>query len=319
MPLAPWYYVNAERQRQGPVPLEELRALFEAGSIGPRSLVWSEGMPQWQPLEQVSAGLGIGLPPRREAEPQATASVHDGSEVVYAGFLKRFAAHVVDVVIVGIVGGVIGGIIGAIFSVALIGSGADPFAGSLLLNSISMVIGLALGLLYYGGFHASSSQATPGKMLIGIKVARGDGERLTGMRACVRFLATYINLFTLGIGWLMAAFTQRKQALHDFLCDTVVVDRFAYSPFPERQNRSLGGCAIAILIFCGLLFVVFGIALMAAIALPAFNEYTERATLGGTQAGIVDGRFPAFTLDDQGDWTCTASLDDRDLPGPCQG
>lgn len=288
MDTALWYYVNADRQRQGPVPAATIRDLATAGTVNARTLVWRQGMPQWQALEAVANELGVvlaapappSLPPsppttpRVEspapavaypdaavqqayaaqvgADPQARQGFAGDGRVVYAGFWKRFAANFIDSFIVGMVGGVIGGVIGAIFGIAMFGGGMDPGAGTLLSNGVNFLVGIALGLLYYGGFHSSGSQATPGKMLIGIKVARGDGERLTPMRAGARFLATYLNLFTLGIGWLIAAFTERKQALHDFLCDTIVVDRWAYTEFPERQNEALGGCAIAVLVICGL-------------------------------------------------------------------
>lgn len=312
MDTAPWYYVTADRQRRGPVPAATLRELAAAGSINARTLVWRQGMPQWQALEAMAGELGVALPPlppptpppaptttdgeatrvlRPEpglldpastpqapergtatdahadaavdrayaahvgADPQARHTVAGDSPVVYAGFWKRFAANFIDSFIVGMVGGVIGAVIGALFGIAMYGGGMDPAAGTLLSHAMNIVLGVVLGLVYYGGFHSSESQATPGKMLIGIKVARSDGDRLTPMRAGARFLATYLNLFTFGIGWLMAAFTERKQALHDFLCDTVVVDRWAYTEFPERQNEALGGCAVAVLVICGLLIL----------------------------------------------------------------
>jgi uncharacterized RDD family membrane protein YckC len=285
--------------------------LLDAGSISRRTLVWRQGLPQWQALEQLANELGLPAvstppapplppaPPRAApmasepaatrvlsldalepaanrateatqnsrdgvdaayaasvtADPQAATYLIRDGHVVYAGFLKRVAASFIDGVIVSVVGGVIGGMVGAVFGFALMGGDFGSSAGSNLLNLISSTMGLVLGLLYYGGFHSSESQATPGKMLIGIKVARVDGDRLTPVRAGARFLATYINLFTLGIGWLMAAFTERKQALHDFIADTVVVDRWAFTEFPERQNSELGGCAIAILIAAALLVV----------------------------------------------------------------
>ncbi|MGL6290526.1 MAG: RDD family protein [Silanimonas sp.] len=348
MENALWYYVNADRQRQGPVPTSTIRELAAAGTLNARTLVWRQGMPQWQALEQVAAGLGVTLastplaappspppasrvddaaptaarstafdpdatrvlraeprlaempgaqglsePKRAEpiaaypdaavqqayaaqvgADPQARRTLHGDGHVVYAGFWKRFAANFIDSFLVGMVGGVIGGIIGALFGLAMLGGGADPLTGSMLSNGLNFVIGIVLGLLYYGGFHSSSSQATPGKLLIGIKVARGDGDRLTPVRAGARFLATYINIFTLGIGWLLAAFTERKQALHDFICDTIVVDRWAYTEFPERQTEALGGCAIAVLVIAGLLIlgtIVATIALMAALGSGGWN------------------------------------------------
>jgi uncharacterized RDD family membrane protein YckC len=320
MENAPWYYVSADRQRQGPVPAETIRELLRSGTLNARSLVWRQGMPQWVALEGVAGELGVAadapppapLPPARaeptlatdteagatrvphaepkEAspdaamqqayaaqvgpDPQVRAVFHGDGHVVYAGFWKRFAANFIDSFIVGMVSGVIGGIIGAIFGFAIISGGGDPFTGSMLSNALNFLIGLALGLLYYGGFHSSSSQATPGKLLIGIKVARGDGDRLTPVRAGARFLAIYINFFTLGIGWLLAAFTQRKQALHDFICDTIVVDRWAYTEFPERQTEALGGCAIAVIVIAGLLIlgtIAAVFALMATLGSGGWN------------------------------------------------
>jgi type IV pilus assembly protein PilA len=61
METAPWYYVNADRQRQGPVPAATIRELAAAGSVEARTLVWRQGMPQWQPLEAMAGELGIVL------------------------------------------------------------------------------------------------------------------------------------------------------------------------------------------------------------------------------------------------------------------
>ncbi|KAF1685231.1 pilus assembly protein PilA [Pseudoxanthomonas broegbernensis] len=59
-----WYYATADGQRHGPLPAENLRALAAAGTIGPRTLVWREGLGQWQPLHAFHAELGLdGLPP----------------------------------------------------------------------------------------------------------------------------------------------------------------------------------------------------------------------------------------------------------------
>ena len=54
-----------------------------------------------------------------------------------------------------------------------------------------------------------------------------------------------LSYLTLYIGFLMAAFTERKQALHDMVAGTLVVDRWAYTEHPELQRRGLGGCVIA--------------------------------------------------------------------------
>ena len=63
-------------------------------------------------------------------------------------------------------------------------------------------------------------------------------------------------LMTCGIGvlisGLMVAFTERKQALHDMLCDTLVVDKWAFTDRPEWQERGLGTVTVVILVLFGL-------------------------------------------------------------------
>jgi hypothetical protein len=93
--------------------------------------------------------------------------------------------------------------------------------------------------------------ATLGKMAVGIKVVRSNGERLTKGRAFGRYWAMLLSSFTLGIGFLMAAFTERKQGLHDMICDTLVVDRWAFTDQPHLQRRELGTVTIVILVLTG--------------------------------------------------------------------
>src|SRR5690606_39717364 len=97
-------------------------------------------------------------------------------------------------------------------------------------------------------FHASRGGATPGKMLIGIKVVRTDGSRISVLRGVGRYFGALLSGLVLCIGYLMAAFTGRKQALHDMLCDTLVVDKWAFTEHPEWQRRELGTATIVVLV-----------------------------------------------------------------------
>ncbi len=101
-------------------------------------------------------------------------------------------------------------------------------------------------------------------MAIGIKVVRGNGERLTLGRSIGRYFATILSSIILCIGYLMAAFTDRKQALHDMVCDTVVVDRWAYTDQPHLQRRELGTVTVVMLVIGGLL--VLGGLILAVVA-----------------------------------------------------
>ncbi len=67
--------------------------------------------------------------------------------------------------------------------------------------------------------------ATPGKMILGLKIVKSNSERLTYLRAFCRMLAEYLSAFTFGIGYLIAAFTEEKTSLHDIICDTRVIKK----------------------------------------------------------------------------------------------
>ena len=70
---------------------------------------------------------------------------------------------------------------------------------------------------------SSHLQATLGKMALSLQVTDLEGRRITFAKATGRFFAKYLSVLTLGIGYLMAAFTERKQALHDIIAGTLVV------------------------------------------------------------------------------------------------
>lgn len=57
-----WYYALGD-QRQGPVSDAELDALISSGKITENTLVWKEGMVNWQPLKEVRSAAGANVPP----------------------------------------------------------------------------------------------------------------------------------------------------------------------------------------------------------------------------------------------------------------
>lgn len=162
-------------------------------------------------------------------------------DIVYAGFWKRAAAAIVDSILIGIIGGFGGEALGT-----LLGDLAG--GGELAVAMMILLVTLILQVCYYAFFHASFNAATPGKMLIGIKVVRSDGETISFLRAVARYFATIPSSILLGIGYLMAGFTARKQALHDMICDTLVVDKWAFTGQPEMQRHELGTAAMVVLV-----------------------------------------------------------------------
>jgi len=94
---------------------------------------------------------------------------------------------------------------------------------------VAVIVGAALGLLaswiYEAAMESSSLQATLGKMIFGMKVTDLNRNRISFARATGRHFAKYLSSMILFIGYIMAGFTERKQALHDIIASTVVVRR----------------------------------------------------------------------------------------------
>lgn len=195
-----------------------------------------------------------------------------GGEVIHAGFWKRVAASLIDTLIVGVIGGVLATFVGALLGLAMSVSFADSLMGlgPLPLQIVTNLLSIAATAAYYAGFHSARMQATPGKMVVGIKVVRSDGHPITLARGIGRYFASWISYLIVGIGLLMAAFTDRKRALHDMICDTLVVDRWAYTDHPEWQRSELGTVTIVVLVIGGLLLLgLLAAAVMAGLALAS--------------------------------------------------
>ncbi|MBI5232955.1 MAG: RDD family protein [Deltaproteobacteria bacterium] len=134
-----------------------------------------------------------------------------GLAVEYAGFWKRAQAMAIDTVIL-------------FLALGIIGQTLDIFIieeKDLKAN----IAGLVLGWLYYAGMESSSRQATFGKQLIGIVVISLDGKRIGFYRATGRHFSKLVSAITLGLGYIMAGFTEKKQTLHDKMFDCMVVCR----------------------------------------------------------------------------------------------
>jgi uncharacterized RDD family membrane protein YckC len=79
--------------------------------------------------------------------------------------------------------------------------------------------------IYFTLLESSAWQATLGKRTLGLYVTDAEGHRLTFGRAAGRNLAKYLSGLILGIGYLMAGFTRRKQALHDLIAGCLVLKK----------------------------------------------------------------------------------------------
>jgi uncharacterized RDD family membrane protein YckC len=116
-----------------------------------------------------------------------------------------------------------------LFVLLVIGSAdanEDETSPAIAFGIVLMILALLLiGWLYEALMTSSRRGATLGKQALGLRIIRADGARLTFGRATARYFLKYIitPLVPLFIGYLMAAFTNRKRALHDVLADTLVI------------------------------------------------------------------------------------------------
>lgn len=74
--MSQWYYRHGERT-EGPVPTEDIVRLLRTGTLDQQTLLWREGLAQWQPLSTLRPELGLGpaLPPT-PPPPVATSTAH---------------------------------------------------------------------------------------------------------------------------------------------------------------------------------------------------------------------------------------------------
>ncbi len=79
--------------------------------------------------------------------------------------------------------------------------------------------------IYFVGLESSRLQATFGKIIFGIKVGDFEGKRISIGKAILRLFGKWLSGQILLIGYLMAFFTEKKQALHDFLVGTFVFEK----------------------------------------------------------------------------------------------
>ncbi len=144
----------------------------------------------------------------------------------YAGFWIRFLAVLIDAVILFAVMTPIRLVMGAPMGLmASHNSGLSPLM-MLPFIGISALISAVLGWLYEAYFISSERQATLGKMALGIRVTDMRGQRLSFGQATLRHFAKWLSGLTLLIGYIIAAFTERKQALHDLIAGTLVLRRY---------------------------------------------------------------------------------------------
>jgi uncharacterized RDD family membrane protein YckC len=141
-----------------------------------------------------------------------------------AGFWTRLIAHFVDQILLGI--------IVFVLSVIIAGSLVDTYSNGALYFDWDTVpvfmwwligITIVLEVLYFTVAIGAWGK-TVGKAMLGIKVIRQDGSRVSFARSLARCLLYLIQLeLIMGLSFLVIAFNPEKRGIHDMICDTGVV------------------------------------------------------------------------------------------------
>ena len=244
-----WYYA-IDGERYGPVPHSELERLVQAGTVVSDTLIWRQGMNEWQTLAAVRAANPAWIAERRQDSPPSLevpaeepspltpplafeAPAVEPEALVYAGFWPRCGAYLVDFFLWWMVWQIFVGIVGTAYfpeamAIAAHGAGYQPKPEELMVLvrflGAACVIGLVWSIAYDAIFLLRFA-ATPGKLLFGLRVVQADGRPLGFSRIMLRSLAKALVGLTLGIGFLIAAFDEHKRGLHDFICNTRVIKK----------------------------------------------------------------------------------------------
>ena len=135
----------------------------------------------------------------------------------YAGFWIRLVAAFIDWIVLMVLGRLINYVFFSTYSFDLLESFDFP-----RIFSFYFLVGLAVRIAYYGLMESSSRQATLGKMAVGIRVGDENGDRISFANAIGRTFAKILSAIILFIGYIMVAFDEKNQGLHDKIAGTVV-------------------------------------------------------------------------------------------------
>ena len=119
---------------------------------------------------------------------------------IYAGFWQRILAGIIDLIIL------------IVIEVILI-----------FIPVIGWVLSLFVTWLYFAIQHSSTKQATFGMRALDIKITNEDNKKIGFWRATGNFYLTVISGLIIFIGFLMIAFTSRKQGLHNLISRTLCI------------------------------------------------------------------------------------------------
>ena len=280
-------FVLIDNIPRGPLPLAFVRQRIRRGVWSPTTRVAAVGSSDWRTLEPEA--LSATAPPPAPADMPAVddadtvaakiARVAGGiagrldqvrvlppGAAIHAGFWRRTAAYLIDTLVL--------------------------FVPAMILNFIP-IIGLFFYLigrwLYYALMESSAAQASIGKRAMGLIVTDGKGQRIGFGQATGRYFGGALSYILLYFGYMMAGWTARKQALHDLMADTCVVFD-SVRPDQDLPRVRPPMPWYGWVVNC-LLLAIVPVSILAAIALPAYNDYVMRARISEAFTAVSDAKI----------------------------
>jgi len=145
------------------------------------------------------------------------------NEQQHVGFGKRLAAYLIDSIVIFLV------VQYMVVPMLIASIGGLDYAhtqeGTRLIGERILLFGPMIYIAYFTLMESSSKQGTLGKILMKIKVVNSDYKKLSIVNALGRSVSRIISGIILGIGYIMVLFTKNKQALHDKLAKTYVINK----------------------------------------------------------------------------------------------
>lgn len=240
-----WYYVE-NGERVGPLEEAALSERARAGRVRADTLVWTDGMANWQPYGQVApdpsilepsaacteCGKRFGLSELMKygssrvcasCKPLFLQKLREGvtpsAGLVYGDFGVRFGAKLLDFVVLWVVNMVMSMVFfGALGLRRGVPIDSGFFALQLGFFALEVLVNASYVIFFLGRYGA-----TLGKMAVKLRVVNPDGSKLTWGKAVGRYFAEIVSGLTLGIGYIMAGFDPERRALHDRIAATRVI------------------------------------------------------------------------------------------------
>jgi uncharacterized RDD family membrane protein YckC len=201
---------------------------------------------------------------------------------VFGGFWIRFAAYIIDSLILGVISFVMGWVLG--FALGLAGSSVS------MAQQVGGVAGLVVSVLYFTWSWVRSG-STPGMSLMGLQVVRdADGGPISWGKALIRYVGLIISTLVLFIGLIWVAFDRRKRGWHDLMAGTVVIRKPEVPITGGRKVLMIGaigcGCLLPILAILGIVGLIF----MGPIVQDIFGDVAD--DLARSSAGEITQPVP---------------------------